>query len=51
MCLTEVCDTPASKLFVLVYIVSMVLAFVYSPKVRQKKKNKKGQAESQAQLF
>ena len=50
-CLTEVCDTPASKLFVLVYIVSMFLAFAYSPKARQKKKNKKRQQENTAGLF
>lgn len=35
----EVCDTPMSKLFVLVYIVSMFLAFAYFPN-KSKEKNK-----------
>lgn len=43
-CFIEVCDTPASKLFVLVYIVSMALAVAYLPK-KQKKSNKKAQTE------
>lgn len=44
-CFIEVCDTPASKLFVLVYIVSMFLAAAYLPKGKQKKSNKKAQTE------
>ena len=44
-CFIEVCDTPASKLFVLVYVVSMVLTFAYLPKGKQKKSTKKAQTE------
>lgn len=41
MCFMEVCDTPISKLFVLVYIVSMVLVFAYFPnKAKEKNKEK-----------
>ncbi|MFY9309774.1 MAG: hypothetical protein WAQ28_12070 [Bacteroidia bacterium] len=47
-CFIEVCDTPASKLFVLVYIVSMFLVFAYLPKGKQKKSTKKVQEENAA---
>lgn len=47
-CFIEVCDTLASKLFVLVYTVSIFLAVAYLPKGKQKKSTKKAQEENAA---